>query len=169
MEKSVKLYSLSFSDVKTYLFALLFVAGNIALPQLCHLAPMGGPTLLPIYFFTLVAAYKFGFRAGLLTALLSPVANYLLFGMPAAAVLPAILVKSGLLAGAAALAARHTKGVPLMALLGVVLAYQLLGTAFEWALCGDFFVAVQDFRIGVPGMLLQWFGGYALLKAISKY
>ena len=102
MEKSVKLYSLSFSDVKTYLFALLFVAGNIALPQLCHLAPMGGPTLLPIYFFTLVAAYKFGFRAGLLTALLSPVANYLLFGMPAAAVLPAILVKSGLLAGAAA-------------------------------------------------------------------
>lgn len=169
MEKSVKLYSLSFSDVKTYLFALLFVAGNIALPQLCHLAPMGGPTLLPIYFFTLVAAYKFGFRAGLLTALLSPVANYLLFGMPAAAVLPAILVKSGLLAGAAALAARHTKGVSLMALLGVVLAYQLLGTAFEWALCGDFFVAVQDFRIGVPGMLLQWFGGYALLKAISKY
>ena len=131
MEKSVKLYSLSFSDVKTYLFALLFVAGNIALPQLCHLAPMGGPTLLPIYFFTLVAAYKFGFRAGLLTALLSPVANYLLFGMPAAAVLPAILVKSGLLAGAAALAARHTKGVSLMALLGVVLAYQLLGTAFE--------------------------------------
>lgn len=169
MEKSVKLYSLSFSDVKTYLFALLFVAGNIALPQLCHLAPMGGPTLLPIYFFTLVAAYKFGFRAGLLTALLSPVANYLLFGMPAAAVLPAILVKSGLLAGTAALAARHTKGVSLMALLGVVLAYQLLGTAFEWALCGDFFVAVQDFRIGVPGMLLQWFGGYALLKAISKY
>ena len=169
MEKSVKLYSLSFSDVKTYLFALLFVAGNIALPQLCHLAPMGGPTLLPIYFFTLVAAYKFGFRAGLLTALLSPVANYLLFGMPAAAVLPAILVKSGLLAGAAALAARHTKGVSLMALLGVVLAYQLLGTAFEWALCGDFFVAVQDFRIGVRGMLLQWFGGYALLKAISKY
>lgn len=169
MEKSVKLYSLSFSDVKTYLFALLFVAGNIALPQLCHLAPMGGPTLLPIYFFTLIAAYKFGFRAGLLTALLSPVANYLLFGMPAAAVLPAILVKSGLLAGAAALAARHTKGVSLMALLGVVLAYQLLGTAFEWALCGDFFVAVQDFRIGVPGMLLQWFGGYALLKAISKY
>lgn len=169
MEKSVKLYSLSFSDVKTYLFALLFVAGNIALPQLCHLAPMGGPTLLPIYFFTLIAAYKFGFRAGLLTALLSPVANYLLFGMPAAAVLPAILMKSGLLAGAAALAARYTKGVSLMALLGVVLAYQVLGTAFEWALCGDFFVAAQDFRIGVPGMLLQWFGGYALLKAISKY
>lgn len=169
MEKSVKLYSLSFSNVKTYLFALLFVAGNIALPQLCHVVPLGGPTLLPIYFFTLIAAYKFGFRVGLLTALVSPMINHLLFGMPAAAALAAILVKSSLLAGAAALAARHTKSVSLMALLGVILAYQVVGTAFEWALCGNFFTAVQDFRIGVPGMLIQWFGGYALLKAISKY
>lgn len=169
MEKSVKLYSLSFSNVKTYLFALLFVAGNIALPQLCHVVPLGGPTLLPIYFFTLIAAYKFGFRVGLLTALISPIINHLLFGMPAAAALAAILVKSSLLAGAAALAARHTKNVSLMALLGVILAYQVVGTTFEWALCGNFFAAVQDFRIGVPGMLIQWFGGYALLKAISKY
>ena len=119
MEKSVKLYSLSFSNVKTYLFALLFVAGNIALPQLCHVVPLGGPTLLPIYFFTLIAAYKFGFRVGLLTALVSPMINHLLFGMPAAAALAAILVKSSLLAGAAALAARHTKSISLMALLGV--------------------------------------------------
>ena len=34
METSAKLYSLSFSNVKTYLFAFLFIAGNIALPQL---------------------------------------------------------------------------------------------------------------------------------------
>ena len=152
METSAKLYSLSFSNVKTYLFAFLFVAGNIALPQLCHLVPMGGPTLLPIYFFTLIAAYKFGFRVGLLTALLSPVINHLLFGMPAAA----------------AFAARYTKKISIVALLGVILAYQVIGTAFEWAICGNFFLAVQDFRIGIPGMLIQWFGGYALLKAISK-
>lgn len=43
METSAKLYSLNYSNVKTYLFALLFVAGNIALPQLCHLVPYGGP------------------------------------------------------------------------------------------------------------------------------
>lgn len=64
METSAKLYSLPFGNVKTYLFALLFVAGNIALPQLCHLVPAGGPTLLPIYFFTLIAAYKYGFKVG---------------------------------------------------------------------------------------------------------
>ena len=33
---------------------------------------------------------------------------------------------------------------------------------------GNFFLAVQDFRMGIPGMLIQWFGGYALLKAIAK-
>lgn len=102
METSAKLYSLNYSNVKTYLFALLFVAGNIALPQLCHLVPYGGPTLLPIYFFTLIAAYKYGFRVGLLTAVLSPVINHVLFAMPSEAVLPIILIKSTLLAGASA-------------------------------------------------------------------
>ena len=168
METSVKLYSLHYSSVKTYLFALLFIAGNMALPQLCHLVPYGGPTLLPIYFFTLIAAYKYGFCVGLLTAILSPVMNHLLFAMPAAAVLPAILIKSTLLAGASALAAHFLKKVTLWAVLGVVLSYQIIGTAFEWMLVGDFFAAAQDFRIGIPGMLIQWFGGYALLKAIAK-
>lgn len=81
---------------------------------------------------------------------------------------PVLLIKSGLLAGAAAFAARYTKKISLVALLSVILAYQVIGTAFEWAICGNFFLAVQDFRIGIPGMLIQWFGGYALLKAISK-
>ena len=168
METTAKLYSLNYSNVKTYLFALLFVAGNIVLPQLCHLIPAGGPTLLPIYFFTLIASYKYGFRVGLLTAILSPVINHLLFAMPAAAALPVILTKSALLAGASALAARYAKKVSLLAILLAVLSYQVVGTALEWAYLGDFFAAVQDFRIGVPGMLIQWFGGYALLKAIAR-
>lgn len=168
METSAKLYSLNYSNVRTYLFALLFVAGNIALPQICHLVPYGGPTLLPIYFFTLIAAYKYGFRVGLLTAILSPVINHLLFAMPSEAALPIILIKSALLAGTSALAARTLKSVSLWAILGVVLSYQIIGTAFEWAFIGNFHAAVQDFRIGIPGMLIQWFGGYAQLKAIAK-
>ena len=51
MESAVKLYSLPYSNVKTYGAALLFVVGNIALPQLFHLVPQGGMTWLPIYFF----------------------------------------------------------------------------------------------------------------------
>ena len=49
-------------------------------------------------------------------------------------------------------------------LLAVVLFYQVAGTLGEWAMVGSFFRAVQDFRIGVPGMGLQVAGGYLLLK-----
>ena len=89
---AVKLYSLDYRDAKTYLAAALFVAGNIVLPQICHAVPQGGLRWLPIYFFTLVGAYKYGWRVGLLTAVLSPLVNSALFGMPAAAALPAILL-----------------------------------------------------------------------------
>jgi hypothetical protein len=69
MEANVKLYSLSYKETKTYLFAALFIAGNIVLPQFCHLFPQGGLIFLPIYFFTLVGAYKYGMSVGLLTAI----------------------------------------------------------------------------------------------------
>ena len=64
METSVKLYSLQYTQAKTYLFATLFVIGNIVLPQLAHTVPQGGFIFLPIYFFTLIAAYKYGWQAG---------------------------------------------------------------------------------------------------------
>lgn len=167
MESTTKLYSLNYTNATTYLFALLFMVGNIALPQLCHLVHLGGPTMLPIYFFTLVGAYKYGLKVGVLTAVLSPLVNSALFGMPAVAVLPAILAKSVLLAVAASYMARRFRRITIPALLGVVLAYQVVGTLIEWGLVGNFYLAAQDFRIGIPGMLLQVFGGYALLKAIA--
>ena len=88
---------LSFANYRTYSFAVIFVIGNLLLPQLAHLIPNGGLIFLPIYFFTLIAGYKFGIKVGLLTAVLSPLVNNLLFGMPPAFVLPAILIKSCLL------------------------------------------------------------------------
>lgn len=168
MESSAKLYALKYTNVNTYLFALLFVIGNILLPQLCHLMYLGGPTWLPIYFFTLIGAYKYGVRVGLLTAILSPVINSWLFGMPAIAVLPAILVKSVLLAVAAGFIAQRLQRVTLWLLLTVVLFYQVVGSLVEWGLVADFVAAMQDFRIGIPGMLLQVFGGYGLLKLMTK-
>ena len=99
--KTVKLYSLDYSNARTYLMAALFIAGNMALPQLFHLIPQGGITWLPIYFFTLIGAYKFGWKVGLLTAVLSPVINSLLFGMPLPAVLPAAAAQNRTRAAAA--------------------------------------------------------------------
>jgi hypothetical protein len=168
MEANVKLYSLGLNQTRTYLFALLFVAGNVVLPQLCHLIPQGGLILLPIYFFTLVGAYKFGLRVGLLIAVLSPVANHLLFDMPAAGVLPILLVKSTLLAVAAAWVARRYGRVTIPLLLLVVLSYQVLGGLVEWAMTGSLVAAVQDFRLGLPGLVVQVLGGYAVLRWLMK-
>lgn len=80
----------------------------------------------------------------LLTAVLSPTVNSLLFGMPMLASLPSILLKSVLLALFAGLAAAHFRKVTVWILLSVVLAYQIVGTLGEWALKGDFYLAVQD-------------------------
>ena len=165
MEREIKIYNYGLNELKTYLFVFLFVVGNILLPQLCHLIPNGGRIFLPIYFFTLIASYKYGVKVGLMTAVLSPVINSVLFGMPALAVLPAILIKSVVLALVASLVANKTHKVSIVNLLIVILAYQCVGTLAEWAITSSFYLAVQDFRIGVPGMLLQLFGTYFLLSS----
>lgn len=165
---AVRLYSLGWRELRTYMFALLFIAGNILLPQLCHLIPQGGLMFLPIYFFTLIAAYKFGFRVGLLTAVLSPLVNSALFGMPPVDALPIIMIKGVLLAGAAALIANRSKSASLLALIGVVLGYQLFGGLIEWAMTGSLASALQDWKLGWPGMLLQAVGGWLVINLLRR-
>lgn len=164
MQTTLRLQSLPFSSYKTYLAAAVFIAGNIVMPQLFHLVPQGGITWLPIYFFTLIGAYMYGWRVGLLTALVSPVVNSLLFGMPVVDALPAIMLKSSLLAVFAGVAASRFEKASIGALMAVVLGYQVVGTLGEWAIKGDFLLACQDFRIGIPGMLLQIIGGWAVIN-----
>ena len=154
---------------RTYVFAAVFIMGNLLLPQLTHLIPGGGLIFLPIYFFTLIGAYKCGLLVGLLTAVLSPVVNNILFGMPPAFVLPAILIKSCLLAVFAAVVAGRFKKLSILHLVVVVLAYQITGSMAEWLITGSHDAAVQDFTTGIPGMLIQVFGGYFLLEKIKNY
>ncbi len=88
--------------------------------------------------------------------------------MPAAAVLPAILMKSLFLAGVAGYVAQRFKQVSIVLLGAVVLSYQALGTLCEWGITGSFHAAIQDFRIGIPGMLVQVFGGWLLIRHLMK-
>ena len=161
--------NLSVVNVRTYLFAVLFVGGNMLLPQLCHLMPDGGKIFLPIYFFTLIASYKFGLKVGILAAVLSPLCNHLLFGMPPAGMLPVLLVKSTLLALVGAIVADRSQRVSLLHVAAVVVAYQVLGGIAEWLIASDLSAALQDFKIGFPGMLLQVVLGWVILKGLAKY
>ena len=101
-------------------------------------------------------------------AVLSPLANNLLFGMPPAPMLAPILVKSVLLAVAAGYAAAHFRRVSLSIMAGVVLFYQIVGSMVEWGMTGSVMAALQDFRLGIPGMALQIVGGYLFIKYLLR-
>ena len=44
------------------------------------------------------------------------------------------------------------------------IVYQTLGSIGEWAMTGSLTTALQDVKIGLPGIFLQIFGGWAILK-----
>lgn len=157
----------TFGSLRTYLGVLAFVCGNILVPQLCHLIPQGGLIFLPIYFFTLVAAFRCGWKVGLLTAVLSPVVNCLLFGMPPVASLPAILIKSVTLVLAVELVSRKMD-FSILSVAIAVLAYQIVGMTIEFLMDFNFLHAIQDIRIGWPGILIQIVGGYFVIKALQR-
>jgi hypothetical protein len=169
MTSFFKPLSLTVAQWRSYIFVLLFVAGNIVAPQLVHSIPRGGFIFLPIYFFTLIAGYKFGWQVGVLTAVLSPLTNHWLFGMPPTHVLPAIIIKSCLLAIAASIVARRFQKVSPWLLLLVVMGYQVPGGLIEWMITKSFAKGFQDFVLGIPGMLIQIVGGWLLLKTLAKY
>ncbi|MDE7443718.1 MAG: ECF transporter S component [Muribaculaceae bacterium] len=168
MEHQLKLYSTGYANYRTYLLAVIFVCGNVLLPQLCHQVELGGPTWLPIYFFTLIGAYKYGPKVGLLTAVASPIINSLFFGMPLLSAVFVITVKSVLLAIAAGYAAERFKKASLLILATVVMTYKLVGTAIEWLVVRDFYTAIQDFRIGLPGMMVQVMLGWYMINVVMR-
>lgn len=166
MNTQSNIYQLQYTNVRAYLLATLFIIGNIVAPQICHLIPRGGFIFLPIYFFTLIAAYRYGIVTGIVTAICSPVINHLLFGMPPAAVLPILLVKSILLAIIASWMASRIGKVTFVGVFLSVIGYQLAGFLFEWPMTSSITVALQDVRIGFPGIILQIGLGYLLLKKL---
>lgn len=164
MEASVRLYTLNYDEVKTYLWAAVFVACNMVLPQVFHLIPQGGIVFAPLSLVILAGAYKLGWRTGLLAAVASPLVNNLVFGLPAWGVLQVMMQKLVVLALAAGLTAQYFRRVTLPLLVGVVLVSDLIGGLGEWMLTGGIAATVQDFTIGWPGLLLQVAGAYLIVK-----
>lgn len=156
MEYLPQASTLTLSNARTYLFAALFAVGNVVLPQLCHLLPQGGLIFQPLYFFTLIAACRFGWRVALLTAVASPLINTLLFAMPSGAMLPVVLVKSVVLALAVSkVVAQRGKHLMLL-IIAVLIGVQLVGALAEWALLSS----VTTLLLCLPGVALQIAAAY---------
>ena len=166
MEASVRLYALNYGEVKTYVWTAVFVVCNLVLPQLFHLIPQGGVIFSPLSLVILAGAYKFGWKTGLLAALLSPLVNHSLTGMPAWEVLPVMTLKLAVLAVLAGLVAQQFKAVSVLLLIGVVLASKAIGGLGELLLTGGIDATTADFIVGWPGLLLQVVGTWLILKYI---
>ena len=164
MEASARLYTLNYDEAKTYMWAAIFVACNLVLPQVFHLIPQRGIIFAPLSLVILAGAYKFGWRVGLIAALASPLVNHLLTGMPTWNVLPVMTFKLAVLALIAGFTAQHFRKVTLPLLIGVVLVAELTGGLGELALTGGIEATVQDFAIGWPGLLPQIIGAYLVCK-----
>lgn len=157
--------TLTLSQPKTYTWSALFIAANIALPHLFHLIPGGGVMFLPIYFFTLIGAMRYGWQLGLLTAAMTPIVGNLIFGAPAAAMLPDMLLKGAVLSLVAAFVAQKW-GTNLVCCLGAVVAsWTIVGLA-ELPFTGAAF-AFQDFVTGLPGMAMMTLGAFLTSKYIK--
>lgn len=167
MEANVRLYALNYDEAKTYLWAMVFVACNLLLPQVFHLIPQGGVIFSPLSLVILAGAYKFGWKTGLLAALASPLVNHAITGMPAWEVMPVMTLKLAVLALVAGLAAQRFKTVSLPLLIGVVLVSLAIGCLGEFILTGGIAATIADFTIGWPGLLLQVFGAWLILKYVK--
>lgn len=158
----------TFKDAELYGFGLAFVIGNLLLPMAVHAIPDGGMIFLPLFFFTLVAAYSEGLLAGVLVAIASPLINYAATGMPSMEMLPTILFKSLLVAVAAAVISNRLRKINFAAIVAVIVAMQVFGGLFDYSVTGDAARAIHAVRLGIPGMIIMAVGGYAMLRMIAR-
>ena len=161
--------ALSFKNIRTYIFTFLFVLGNIAFPAAIHAIPNGGKMFLPIFFFTLLGTYKFGWKTGLLTAIASPLANYLLTGMPMPAMLIDVIGKSLLIVLAVTLVASRMGKLSLLSVVSVVLLAQVFSAIFSFILGNSISHIYSSVIFSAPGLLIQVVLGYVLLVVLKDY
>ncbi len=156
--------ALTLRNRAAWLWAAVFVAGNLLFPQLCHMIPDGGKMLLPLMLFTMIATVRFGLWCGLLTALASPLASVLIFGAPSGPILTAVVIKSIVIALSFGLWREYKGGFSILSLAGLVVFCQLACLPLEGWLLFGMSTSWNDLLISWPGMLLQWVAAVLAVK-----
>ncbi len=181
---------LKYTDVRSYVLTLVFVSLSVLTPWAFHQFHLAGPTFLPMHIFVLTAGLVFGWRAGLIVGVLTPLASYTLSGMPAVAVLPQIVIELsvyGMVAGLLrekfnlriswALLGAMVAG-RLAMLLAVLAVYVIIGRVFSplGPEASPFMAAWAAVKLGWPGLVIQlasipfivWMVGRLMAKTSAK-
>jgi len=93
---------LKYTDIRSYLITFVFILLSVTVPWIFHQFQLAGATFLPMHIFVLLAGFLFGWRAGLIVGICTPLASYVISGMPLLAVLPQVTIELtvyGLIAG----------------------------------------------------------------------
>src|SRR4030043_1232330 len=96
------LMTLKYNDIRSYVLTAVFVTLAVSVPWIFHQFHLAGATFLPLHLFVLIAGLLFGWRAGLIIGLLTPLVSHFISGMPVLNVLPQIVIELsayGLIAG----------------------------------------------------------------------
>jgi len=167
---------LKYTDIRSYIFTAVFVLLNVAVPWVFHQFYLAGATFLPMHIFVFVAGLLFGWRAGLIVGLLTPLASYAVSGMPVLQILPQIVVELSVYGLVAGILREKFNLLVIWSLLGAMLAGRLalcLGVLVIYFVAGKIysplgleaspFLAVWSvLRQGWPGIVTQ----LALIPAV---
>ncbi len=160
---------LKYTDIRSYVLTFVFVLLDVLAPWVFHQFHLAGATFLPMHIFVLIAGLIFGWRAGLIVGLLSPLASYTISGMPVLQILPQIVAELsayGLIAGIL----REKCNLRLIwSLLGAMIGGRFalfLATLIIYLVVGEFYsplgleanpflVVSSMVKLGWPGIIIQ--------------
>jgi hypothetical protein len=116
---------LVYTNIRSYAFTAIFVALAVATPWVFHHFYLAGPTFLPMHIFVLLAGLLFGWRAGLIVGLFTPLVSYGVSGMPVLPILPQIVIELSFYGLAAGMLRERFKLRVIWSLLGAMIAGRL--------------------------------------------
>ena len=149
--------TLKISRTKEMIFSAVFTLLAVATPTVIHYfsGVDGGRTFLPMPFFVILAGLLLGWRAGLATALMSPIVSYLLSGMPMVDILPFIILQ--LAAYGAVAGTMREKHNAIISVAGAILAgWAIIGISmFLFSKMNAWSYVIQGVRAGLLGIIIQ--------------
>ena len=144
---------LTFSQVKYYIFSVIFVGLAVVTPTIFHQFNLAGPKFLPMHIFVLIAGLLFGWRTGLLVGLLSPLLSFSITHLPPLAILPETILE--LAVYGLAIGLLRERGLNIwFALLGAMILGRLARLAFIFV-AGSQANPRAFLQTSWPGIVLQ--------------
>jgi len=144
---------LTFSEVKYYIFSIVFTGLAVLTPVLAHQFQMAGQIFLPMHIFVLAAGFLFGWRTGLMVGLLSPLLSYSLTQMPLTVLLPQVTLELAVYGIVIGLLREKNLNI-WVSLLSAMILGRLARVLFI-LLFASKMSALQFINISLPGIILQ--------------